>query len=558
ALDVANFSGVKIPALMHTNGNVERTEDGSAKRNERGEVVYQRAPIWLDSEYLLGPEAGHANWTGQSGLATKTSHALFLTSAVFQTLKAEGKSVAALMFNVKGADLLWLDKPAIPESAMQEAYAAAAFRQLGEEDREVYQALGLEPQPFTNFRIFAPFKPNLAPQTEGNSSKVFLEGKHHGTALNTQRTAPSETAGVVFPILWELKPLLSMPHKVFDHNDLDDKMWGVIFEFRDRKVRSLIELERIYEEIDAHFAADPSEQVWRGHHRLTLQKVRNRLKGLPGKLGGLLTNGEVDYGHLPRAEQPFGDQELRVVDIASCNTNVQEVLVSSIIERIWRLAEEEQLGVDTVLIFVDELNKYAPGGGEGGLRDTLVDIAARGRHLNVVLFGAQQFRSKVDDEILGNCGTSLYGRVGDEELVNAAYRSLSETARAELLGLPKGRLLVRHAHFRAPLFGAFPLPPTIPGVGGQKVFNQTNLKTVGHPADGLYRTIQRVMGNSAPSRHEVLTFCEGHDPRVLDELCPKLTQEWERKKGTSAETRITIWMMAQNHLRQSNIRLIKR
>ena len=52
-----------------------------------------------------------------------------------------------------------------------------------------------------------------------------------------------------------------------------------------------------------------------------------------------------------------------------------------------------------------------------------MDIAARGRHLNVVLFGAQQFRSKVDDEILGNCGTSFYGRVGDEELTNAAYRT---------------------------------------------------------------------------------------------------------------------------------------
>ncbi|MBA3336264.1 MAG: ATP-binding protein, partial [Chloroflexia bacterium] len=558
ALDVANFSGVKIPALMHTNGNVERTEDGSTKLNEKGDVVYQRSPIWLDSEYLLGPEAGHANWTGQSGLATKTSHALFLTSAVFQKLQAEGKSVAALMFNVKGADLLWLDKPAIPEPEMLAAYAAADIRQLGEADREVYQALGLEPKPFTSFRIFAPFKPNLAPQPEGNNSRVFLEGKHPGAALNTQRTAPSETAGVVYPILWELKPLLAMPHKVFDHNDLDDKMWGVIYEFRERGVRSLIEMERVYVDIDAYFAADPSEQVWRGHHRLTLQKVRNRLKGLPGKLGGLLTNGEVDYGHLPRADQPFADQELRVIDIASCNSNVQEVLVSSIIQQIWRLAEEERLGVDTVLIFVDELNKYAPGGGESGLRDTLVDIAARGRHLKVVLFGAQQFRSKVDDEILGNCGTSLYGRVGDEELVNAAYRSLSETAKAELLGLPKGRLLVRHAHFRAPLFGAFPLPPTIPGVAGQKVFNQTSVKTDGHPADGLYLTIKRVMGERAPSRHEVRTLCEGHDPRFLDDLCPKLSQEWEKKQGTSAETRVTIWMMAQSQLRQSNLRVIKR
>src|SRR5215216_3834804 len=48
------------------------------------------------------------------------------------------------------------------------------------------------------------------------------------------------------------------------------------------------------------------------------------------------------------------------------------------------------------------------------LKDTLVDISARGRHLNLTLFGAQQFRSKVDDEVVGNAATSLYGRIGDE------------------------------------------------------------------------------------------------------------------------------------------------
>ena len=64
---------------------------GEAKRNANGQVVFQRSPIWLDSDYLLGPEAGHANWTGQSGLATKTSHAVFLFSAVFQRLSVRGE-----------------------------------------------------------------------------------------------------------------------------------------------------------------------------------------------------------------------------------------------------------------------------------------------------------------------------------------------------------------------------------------------------------------------------------------------------------------------------------
>src|SRR4028119_1699093 len=96
ALGTEDFAGHKIPMLLHENGN-ER--DGSP----------QRTPLFVDGDYLLGPEAGHLNITGMSGLSTKTSHALFTIASTFQTVK--DKKVAALMFNVKGADLLFLDKP---------------------------------------------------------------------------------------------------------------------------------------------------------------------------------------------------------------------------------------------------------------------------------------------------------------------------------------------------------------------------------------------------------------------------------------------------------------
>ena len=96
ALGTEDFSGYSIPMLLHENGN---EENGSP----------QRTPLYVDEEYLLGPEAGHLNITGMSGLSTKTSHALFTIASTFQTIK--DKRVAALMFNVKGADLLFLDKP---------------------------------------------------------------------------------------------------------------------------------------------------------------------------------------------------------------------------------------------------------------------------------------------------------------------------------------------------------------------------------------------------------------------------------------------------------------
>src|ERR687884_471458 len=145
ALGAEEFSGHRIPMLLHENGN-ER--DGSP----------QRTPLYVDADYLLGPEAGHFNITGMSGAPTKTSHALFTIASTFQTV--DDKKVAALMFNVKGADLLFLDKPvevsAEDDPELAERYEKAGQRGLPREDREMYQSLGLEVQPFENLRIFAP------------------------------------------------------------------------------------------------------------------------------------------------------------------------------------------------------------------------------------------------------------------------------------------------------------------------------------------------------------------------------------------------------------------
>ncbi len=584
ALGRQDFSGVAIPALMHTNGNAARDADGAERRDAAGNVVFQRAPVWVDGDYLLGPEAGHANWTGQSGLATKTSHALFLTSAVFQKLRAQGESVAALMFNVKGPDLLWLDKSAEPGPGEEAAYAAAGARGLREEDRDAYAALGLEPRPFAPFRVFAPFKPGHDPSRPGQTA-VYLERERYHGALNTLRDAPAETAGVVYPILWNVQALLRQPHKVFDRGDLDDKLWGFIYELRERQIESMNQLDTLFGEIAAHFEADPSASDWHGHHKFTINKARNRIRALPDKLGGLLARSAVQYGNLPKVDDPFEDQELRVVDIANCNTVAQELIVSAVINKVWKMAEEEKLQVKKLIVFVDELNKYAPGGGEGGLRDTLVDIAARGRHLNVVLFGAQQFRSKVDDEILGNCGTSLYGRVGDEEITNSAYRSLSETAKAELLGLPKGRLLVRHAHFRAPLFGTFPFPPTVAGMAGQRVFNGGRAVATagnsasggsgsgngdgpvvgtravvpiasanghGHPADGIWKMLVRHLGEDrAPRKAEVRTLADGLDPATLNEICSKVDQTTLASRG---KVGYNPWRIVQSDLSRAKAR----
>jgi len=90
------------------------------------------APVYLDADFLLGPEAAHLNISGVSGLATKTSAVEFLLSSIFQHYPVHRGSVAAVCFNVKGPDLLFLDQPGTGDDA----------------DRRRYDRLGITPGPF--------------------------------------------------------------------------------------------------------------------------------------------------------------------------------------------------------------------------------------------------------------------------------------------------------------------------------------------------------------------------------------------------------------------------
>src|SRR6266705_1134750 len=104
-----------------------------------GEVVYGNL------EFLDGSRGAHINISGISGVATKTSYATFLLYGLFTSgvLEEQATNTRAIIFNVKGEDLLFLDKPNArrkPETA------------------EAYAKLGLVPDAFSSVAIFAPVK----------------------------------------------------------------------------------------------------------------------------------------------------------------------------------------------------------------------------------------------------------------------------------------------------------------------------------------------------------------------------------------------------------------
>jgi DNA helicase HerA-like ATPase len=69
-------------------------------------------PIYIDLSFLDGRRGAHVNISGVSGVATKTTYASFVLYSLFHSgvLGGEAANTKALIFNVKGEDLLFLDR----------------------------------------------------------------------------------------------------------------------------------------------------------------------------------------------------------------------------------------------------------------------------------------------------------------------------------------------------------------------------------------------------------------------------------------------------------------
>ena len=139
----------------------------------------------MDAEYLIGPEGAHLNISGISGLATKTSYAMFLLTAIQQIQNTErgGDGCASfIILNVKGSDLLRLHETA-PE--------------LDENTKEEWQKCGLSAVPLDNVTYFYPYsmyganaQTKLDPEIvaanvdDGRAYRYFYDVEHALERLN--------------------------------------------------------------------------------------------------------------------------------------------------------------------------------------------------------------------------------------------------------------------------------------------------------------------------------------------------------------------------------------
>jgi DNA helicase HerA-like ATPase len=215
--------------------------------------------------------------------------------------------------------------------------------------------------------------------------------------------------------------------------------------------------------------------------------VRNRLSNISLRCAGLVTD-DGSVSDLPWGT--FEDRTVYVIDVAAAEEDAQDLIFARIVSKLREHLERRDLGVSHIVVFVDELNKYAPADGpDTYVRKMLLDIAERGRYLGLVLFGAQQFRSQVHRRVVGTSGTALFGRMDGDELATPGYAVLSPATRTKLATLAKGDLMVRHPHFTQPIFLKFPRPAVLRGRDGVERFPQASDSSL---ETSLLRTLRQL------------------------------------------------------------------
>lgn len=396
----------------------------------------EEVPIEVEAEYLLGPEGAHLNIAGISGLATKTSYVMFLLNSIQQRLSDK---VTMIIFNVKGNDLLAIDEPNL---------------ELTDAQRKEWEKCGLEPVPFHNVTYLYPYanRPKNGYTISHVGPQILKKQQEEDRAFNyfyDIETAKSKLALLFFDVDDPNSTMESIAHQL---SAFDASSWDGLREMVEQRTKK-----------GTGATQDISVMSWRKFSRLLRSRTENDL------FTERATTQIDKKRHKLVREAIFALRpgNVLVIDVEPLPDYLQRLVFGDVIQTIYgvKLGDEENVDpgdLGKVIIFADELNKYAPKTGESKrtLTQNILEVTERGRSLGTVLFGAEQFRSGVHDRVLGNCSTNIYGRTSPVEITKCPdYHYFPNAYKAAITRLAKGSLLLQHAVFKTSLVKVqFPFP----------------------------------------------------------------------------------------------------
>ena len=419
------------------------------------------APVHVDLDFFDGRKGGHMSISGISGVATKTSFALFFLRMLTSSPALVGESAAnlrVLVFNVKGEDLLWLDKP------------NALFDDAA---REAWDVLGVAPSPFPSVTFWAPPRRRsgdvVLPDTGGRQEGVevfawtpreFIEDDLLQFCFTDANDAKNQLPFIRERVQAQLKrfamDVAGQPGAVVlrDPQSFPRERGEVAAaEPGERVITDLATLsDAIGEYLEPEDGSEP-EPAWSGRVMSgTVSAFMRRLHAASGRLGHLVREG--DSRRIDRASA-----SVTVVAIQSLHDQAQRFVVGALLNETFREKEESGQRLPLSVIVLDELNKYAPREGTGPLKEMLTDIAQRGRSLGVLLVGAQQTASRVAPQVLENAAIRVAGRLDAAEADRAEYGWMLPSTRARARLLKPGTMVVSQPAIPVPLVVSFPFPP---------------------------------------------------------------------------------------------------
>jgi hypothetical protein len=399
-------------------------------------------PVFLDLDFLDGSRGAHVNISGVSGVATKTSYALFLLYALFHSpvLGAYGANTKAIVFNVKGEDLMWLDTP---------------NARLSQADRAEYEALGLPAGPFESVGLWAP------PRGRSGAAVPQVEGRAHG----------------VTAYYWTVREFVREKYLRFLFAESDNEQ---------SQIADLVARVESYLDRESEDDPDHDATVLMGGYPVTTfdqlcDLIRDNVEDDHSPWRGRLSDATVaafvrrlDAGrfrlnanHLiwgREAEDPGAHRidweanQVTVVDIHNLHDRAKRFVTGVVIKRLFE--HKEQMGRREPLAFLvlDELNRYAPREGWSPIKEVLLDVAERGRSLGMILIGAEQTASEVERRVIANSAYRVVGRLDTAEAGRSEYGFLPAVTRARASILKPGSMILQQPHIPIPIQIRFPFP----------------------------------------------------------------------------------------------------
>ncbi len=404
----------------------------------------QILPVHFNSHFLIGPEGAHLNISGISGLASKTSYAMFLMKSIQDVaMREDNESVAFIMMNVKGTDLLKIDELNERQDELDLI-------------RPIYEKLGLQMSAFKQVSYYYPYSKDFTSYTYEKASTIKdrLESKK---AFQYKYLFETDEDKECLDLLFA---------NVDDPNDTIESIINFIISnggkfngvecWEDFKTA-------LFEQTESKnnsAGKEISVLSWRKFYRLFNKSFQKCRQMFTEKLG---TDGRSV--RLRDKISNIKKNDVMVIDIAKLDEESQGFVFGDVMRAVYNLKlgsserPDDEIP-DRVIIFIDELNKYASNDvpKSSPILRQLLDITERGRSLGIVLFGAEQFVSDIHKRVKGNCATQAFGRTNAIEITKEDFRFVPSVYKTMLTRLKQGEYIIQNPVFRSMLNVNFPLP----------------------------------------------------------------------------------------------------